>query len=77
MFKEKPAELAMTPELDKSYITLLTNTLKASLSAYSSSLRAFMISKTHIFAQKSRGRQLNSKVAEVPFFYSFFFVQQP
>ena len=39
-----------------------TNTLKAYLSAHSSSLSAFMISKTRIVAQKPRGRQLNAKV---------------
>jgi len=36
--------------------------LKAYLSAWSSSLSAFMISKTHISAQKPCGRQLNAKV---------------
>ena len=39
-----------------------TSTLKAYLSTQSSSLSAFMISKTHITAQKLRGRQLNAKV---------------
>ena len=39
-----------------------TNTLKAYLRAQSSPLSAFMISKTHTSAQKSRGRQLNAKV---------------
>ena len=39
-----------------------TNTLKTYLSALSSSLSAFMISKTHISAQKIRGRQLNAEV---------------
>ena len=36
--------------------------LKAYLSAKPSSLSAFMISKTHITAQKLHGRQLNAKV---------------
>ena len=36
--------------------------LKAYLSTQPSSLSAFMISKTHITAQKPRGRQLNAKV---------------
>ena len=36
--------------------------LKAYLSAQLSSLSAFMIWKTHIVAQKPRGRQLNAKV---------------
>ena len=48
-FKEKPYNFT-------------TNTLKAYLSTYSSSLSPFMISKTHISAQKPRGRQLNAKV---------------
>ena len=39
-----------------------TNTQKAYLSAQASSLSAFLISKTHISGQKSRGRQLNPKV---------------
>ena len=39
-----------------------TNTLKAYLSAQASSLRAFVISKTHISGQKPRRRQLNEKV---------------
>ena len=39
-----------------------TNTLKAYLSAQASSLSAFVISKTHVIAQKPRGRQLNGKV---------------
>ena len=39
-----------------------TNTLKAYLSAQTSSLSAFVISKTHISFQKPRGRQLNPKV---------------
>jgi len=39
-----------------------TNTLKAYLSTQPPSLSAFMISKTHIVAQKLRGRQLNAKV---------------
>ena len=39
-----------------------TNTLKAYLSAQSSSLSASVISKTHRSAQKPRGRQLNAKV---------------
>ena len=42
--------------------TTLMNTLKAYLSAQASSLSAFVISKTHIVAQKPRGRQLNAKV---------------
>ena len=52
-----------------------TNTLKAYLSALSSSLSAFMISKTHISAQKTRGRQLNTKVCgseNAIFLLSFF-----
>ena len=36
--------------------------LKAYLSAQTSSLSAFVISKTHISGQKPRGRQLNTKV---------------
>ena len=39
-----------------------TDTLKAYLSVQASSLRAFVISKTHIVAQMLRGRQLNTKV---------------
>ena len=39
-----------------------TNTLKAYLSTQASSLSAFVISKTHIVAQKSHRRQLNVKV---------------
>ena len=39
-----------------------TNTLKAYLSAQTSSLSAFVISKTHISGQKPHGRQLNTKV---------------
>ena len=39
-----------------------TNTLKAYLSTQASSLSAFVISKTHIVAQKLRGKQLNAKV---------------
>ena len=47
-----------------------TNTLKAYLSVQTSSLSAFVISKTHISGQKPRGGQLNTKcvVAKVPFF---------
>ena len=51
-----------------------TNTLKAYLnaSAQPSSLSAIMISKTHIVAQRPRGRQLNAKVcsSESAFFGS-------
>ena len=36
--------------------------LKAYLSTQPSSLSAFMISKTHITAQKPHGRQLNAEV---------------
>ena len=39
-----------------------TNTLKAYLRAQTSSLSAFVISKTHISGQKPRGRQLNANV---------------
>ena len=39
-----------------------TNTLKAYLSAQTSSLSAFVIRKTHISGQKPRGRQLNASV---------------
>ena len=43
---------------------------KAYLSVQPCSLSTFMIWKTHIVAQKPRGRQLNAKVcdSEVPFF---------
>ena len=56
-------------------ITSPKNTLKAYiLSAQSSSFSAFVISKTHVSAQKPRGRQLNKKkctVAKVKFFIFF------
>ena len=47
--------------------------LKAYLSVKSSSLNAFVISKTHIVAQKLPGRQLNTKVcgSKVPFLLFF------
>ena len=41
-----------------------TNTQKAYLSIQASSLSAFVVSKTHISGQKSRGRQLNAKVCD-------------
>ena len=46
----------------ESIYNFTTNTLKAYLSTQASSLRAFVISKTHISGQKPRGRQLNKKV---------------
>ena len=39
-----------------------TNTQKAYLSVQTSSLSAFVISKTHTSGQKPRGKQLNAKV---------------
>ena len=61
----------------------ITNTLKAYLSTQTSSLSAFMISKTHIHVngQKLRSRQLNAKVcgSESAFFLilSFFLLRPP
>ena len=49
MLKQKPYNFA-------------TNTLKAYLSAQLPSLSAFVIWKTHIVAQKPRGKQLNAKM---------------
>ena len=58
---------------DVQYMQYLTynftiNMLTAYLSAQSSSLSAFMISKTRIVAQMSRGRQLNAKVCSAAIF---------
>ena len=47
--------------LQKPY-NVTTNTLNAYLSIQPSSLRAFMISKTHTVSQKQRERQLNTRV---------------
>ena len=66
--------------LSKSHVTSITNMLKAHLSTQPSSFSAFMISKTHIIAQKPHGRQLNAKVCSsesaiflsLSFFLSFF-----
>ena len=40
----------------------ITSPQKAYLRAHASSLSAFTISKTHIFAQKPHGRQLSAEV---------------
>ena len=50
-----------------------TNMLEAYLSTQFFSSSAFMISKTHLVAQKPRERQLNTKcaVTKVPFFVFF------
>ena len=50
-----------------------TNMLKAYLSAHSSSLSAFIISKTHIVAQKPCRRQLKAKVCSSKSAISLFF----
>jgi len=45
-------------------VNVTTNMLKAYLSSQPSSLSAFMISKTHIVAQKQCGRQLNTRACD-------------
>ena len=57
----------------KTYNFTMKNVLKAYLSAQASSLSAFVISKTHIVAQKPHGRQPSTKVcgSKVPFFLFF------
>ena len=50
-----------------------TNMLKAYLGAHSSSLSAFIISKTHIVAQKPCRRQLKAKVCSSKSAISLFF----
>ena len=52
------------PMFKQKQYNFTTNTLKAYLSAQPSSF-AFMISKTHIVAQKPRGRQVNTKVCDI------------
>ena len=47
--------------LSKKLYSFTTNMLKAYLSTQTSSLSAFMTSKTHIVAQKPHGLQLNAK----------------
>ena len=47
------------------------NELKAYLNGQTSSLSAFVISKTHIVAQNPCRRQLNAKVVKGPFFIFF------
>ena len=52
-----------------------TNMLKSYLGTQSSSLSAFMISKTYISAQKPHGRQLNVRQRKCHFLILSFFVQ--
>ena len=47
---------------DTAVYNFATNMLKAHLSFQASSFSVFVISNTHIVAQKSCGRQLNAKV---------------
>ena len=56
------ADAAIYAILKQKPYNFTANTLKAYLSAQTSSLSAFVISKTHISGQKPRGRQLNVKV---------------